>query len=297
MMRTHREDGVALVEAALAIPVLFLFIAGLLDLGMWAFNTNQAANAARDGARMAILDYQTVDVVGSVSWNAVVASVEEHLPGRKITAAEIVITCVDVDDDPVAGGCAAADPASDRVRIEVGWAWDLVTPIAGAIGVAQGRAAGGASMVILGLPLPAASAPASTSSTTTSVPSSSTTSTTTTTTAPTATVPNTTTTTPPLCNVTGLSASPSPNRAKSNGALNANVSVSFQANGAGCVAMSVQIVAPGGGSATQVCGCGSAPSLSWTYSRSADRFWSAGTATVRVLRGPSIIASTTFPVS
>lgn len=294
-MRSRRSDrGVALVEAAFAIPVMFLFIAGIIDLGMWGYNSNQAANAARDGARVGIIDYATADVAGSPSHQAIVDAIEAHLPGRSIAPSQIAVSCVDAGGTPLSGGCTTADPAEDRLRVEVGWTWDLVTPLAGAIGVDAGAADGAASMVILGLPLPATSSSPSTttpatSTTTTSLPTGSSTTSTTTST--------TTTTIAPACTISGLGTSPTSVGAKNSGALDSDVTVSFQANGSGCVGLSVQIVAPDGRSATRVCGCGSAPSMSWTYDKNADRFWSDGTATVRVFRGASVVATTTFEVT
>ena len=53
------ERGQALVEFALILPVLLLILMGIFDFGraVWAYNT--LSNAARDGARVAIVD-QTV---------------------------------------------------------------------------------------------------------------------------------------------------------------------------------------------------------------------------------------------
>lgn len=290
-MRSRRSDrGVALVEAAFAIPVMFLFISGIIDLGMWAYNSNQAANAARDGARVGIIDYETADVAGSPSHEAIVDAIEAHLPGRSIAPSQIAVSCVDAGGTPLSGGCTTADPAEDRLRVEVGWTWDLVTPLAGAIGVDAGAADGAASMVILGLPLPATSSSPSTTTpatSTTSTPSPTSSSTTTT----------TSTTLGPACTISGLGTNPTSVESKNSGALDIDVTVSFQANGSGCVGLSVQIVAPDGSSATRACGCGIGPSMAWTYDKNADHFWSDGTATVRVFRRASMVATTAFEVT
>jgi Flp pilus assembly protein TadG len=45
------ERGAAAVEMALVLPVLSLFVAGLLDLGIMAFEDVQATAAARAGAQ------------------------------------------------------------------------------------------------------------------------------------------------------------------------------------------------------------------------------------------------------
>ena len=68
--RRTRDDerGTALIEFALVLPVLLLVFAGMFDLGM-AFQRYQAVtNAAREGARMAVLPgYAISDVESRVT--------------------------------------------------------------------------------------------------------------------------------------------------------------------------------------------------------------------------------------
>ncbi len=47
----HRTSGQALVEFAIAIPILVLLVAGVLELGHGYALSTAASNAARDGAR------------------------------------------------------------------------------------------------------------------------------------------------------------------------------------------------------------------------------------------------------
>lgn len=69
-MRRHQDDrGQALVEFALILPIFLLLLIGLFDFGraIYAFNTiNQAA---REAARLAIVD-QTVDHVQTEGANS-----------------------------------------------------------------------------------------------------------------------------------------------------------------------------------------------------------------------------------
>lgn len=147
------DDGVAIVEAAFALPILFMFIMALIDLGMWSYNSNQAANAARDGARAGIIDFQEADDPTSDDWQTIVDAVEAHLPGRSIDEDAIEISCVEPDDQPITGGCWNARVDEDRIRVEVAWSWDLLTPIAGLIGVDSGASTGTATMAIVGRPV------------------------------------------------------------------------------------------------------------------------------------------------
>ncbi len=55
MSRVKREDGQALIEAALTIPLLLLLAVGIFEFGR-AYQTWQIlTNAAREGARMAVV--------------------------------------------------------------------------------------------------------------------------------------------------------------------------------------------------------------------------------------------------
>jgi Flp pilus assembly protein TadG len=49
----HRRRGAALVEAAIVLPFLFLFLIGTITIGMGIFRYQQVAALAREGARYA----------------------------------------------------------------------------------------------------------------------------------------------------------------------------------------------------------------------------------------------------
>ncbi len=58
--RIHRgETGQALLEFALVIPLLMLMVVGLFDLGYAVFVNNMISNAAREGARVGIIQMNT----------------------------------------------------------------------------------------------------------------------------------------------------------------------------------------------------------------------------------------------
>lgn len=259
----RRDSGVTIVEAAFALPILFMFIMGLADLGMWTFNANQATNAARDGARTAIIDYRTADDPTSDTYKAVVEKIESRLAGRSLTVQNVDIDCVRADGGT---GCAGAHPDRDQIRVEVEWSWDLVTPVAGVIGVDQGLASGSATMTIVGKPgtPPPADPPVTTTSTST------------TTTTSTSTVP------PGPCEITDLVVSPSPATLKNSaGSLNA-VTIQFTATGTGCTGLAVQLSPPNSDQVqSATCKtCGSTSNV-WEYD-SNDKVWSDGCASVRV---------------
>ena len=164
-VRRRQERGATIVESAFAIPIVLMFIIGLLDYGMWALNANQAANAARDGARVGILAYAQADALSSPDRDTIVAAVLSRLPAGTATADDVTINCV--DPAGVTRACATARLDKDRIRVEVSWAWPMLSPLAGSVGSGSGRTSGTASMVLIGLPT---EAPTTTTTTTTTTP-------------------------------------------------------------------------------------------------------------------------------
>lgn len=276
------DRGVTIVEAAFALPILLTFVFGLVDLGMWTLNANQATNAARDGARAAILDFETADVPSSADWNAVQTAVEQHLD-REVDS--LIVTCIDPDDVTIS--CATADVDVDRIRVETEWDWTLVTPVAAILGYEDGRAAASATMNIVGRPL------ASTSTST------STTTTTTTTTTPDSTT--TTSTAPAACAVQSLTVAPDPIARSKSGAsqLAEALVIEFSTNGsAACDELVVRLIPTHDTDPVDApCGCGEGPSdFSFSYEGSSN-IWKDGQGQVQVYNGTTLLDAETFWVS
>ena len=153
-MRLRRDErGVTVVEAAFVIPLLFLFIFALIDIGLWVFETSQASSAARDGARAGIV----LKLAGTTSASGVAANetairdaVKARLSEDRITSDnQIDITClsttnVTIDCDDVIDG-------TSRLRVEVEWDRSFLTFVGGVFGGKQ-TITGKATMVVVGRP-------------------------------------------------------------------------------------------------------------------------------------------------
>ena len=61
--RRHQAHGQGLVEFALTLPVFLLLFVGLLDLGSAVVSYNSLTNAAREGARLAIVNQDKPSIV------------------------------------------------------------------------------------------------------------------------------------------------------------------------------------------------------------------------------------------
>jgi Flp pilus assembly protein TadG len=274
--RGARDRGVTIVEAAFALPILLTFMFGLIDLGMWTLNANQATNAARDGARAAIIDFRLADDDTSAHHAAVVEAVESRLAGQVVESVEV--TCTDQAGAELPS-CASAVVDRDSIRVDVGWNWNLITPVAAILGYDRGPATGSATMQIVGRPL----AGASTASTTTT------------------TTPDTTSATDCAVAAADLTVSPSPVKTSGNGTsqLSEALVVSFRTNGSpACAPLWVELYNSKDGKqvARVQCGCGDhATDFSWSYVGSAN-VWKEGTGQVRVLVDTRVLQSKDFQV-
>jgi Flp pilus assembly protein TadG len=62
------EDGAELLELAIALPILMLIIGGVIDFAILFQRYEVVTNAAREGARVAVLpDFGTADVQNRVT--------------------------------------------------------------------------------------------------------------------------------------------------------------------------------------------------------------------------------------
>lgn len=111
--RTRRASrGQALVEFAMAFPIVLLILLGILDLGRAVHAYNTVSNAARSAVRVAIVDQNDI---------AVQTAAEREAVGL----GEIVVGPVTYPH--AAGGeCPKLDCV---VRVEVTHHWSAVTPV------------------------------------------------------------------------------------------------------------------------------------------------------------------------
>jgi Flp pilus assembly protein TadG len=84
--RRRRERGAAAVEMAIVLPLLVLLLGGVIDFGWLFFNEIMLANAAREGARGAIVELSDADVKTRA------AEAAKPLPGPVTTSDVTVVT-------------------------------------------------------------------------------------------------------------------------------------------------------------------------------------------------------------
>ncbi len=99
MRRVRHQDGQALIEAALTIPLLLLVAVGIFEFGRAYQTWEIVTNAAREGARMAILPSPDPD--------AITQRVRDYMQAGQLSkygTAEVVVnsTTITVNGNPVA---------------------------------------------------------------------------------------------------------------------------------------------------------------------------------------------------
>lgn len=119
------ERGQSLVEFALVLPVLLLLFMGILDFGRAVYAYNTLSNAAREGARVAIVDQTVVAGIPVAAQRAADQSTSLGIDPS-----------VDVDVDytnPVDGSACSARSLGCVASVTVRDEFRAITPIIGGI--------------------------------------------------------------------------------------------------------------------------------------------------------------------
>lgn len=124
------QRGQALVETALVLPVLLLIVIALFDVGRAVFAYNAATNAAREGARLAIVNQNVAKVqerTTALAVNAPVVSitVTYYKAGADTTSAANADKCLGTPASPIVIGCVAV--------VDFNTSFSAITPLIGSI--------------------------------------------------------------------------------------------------------------------------------------------------------------------
>ena len=115
----HRERGNALVETAIALPILLLMMVGIFEVGR-AYETWQVVtNAAREGARVGILP--------SGSDATTTAIVRQYMADGQLSRAADATVVVDRDATLTVNG---ADLAATQVTVDYPFEFIMLQPVA-----------------------------------------------------------------------------------------------------------------------------------------------------------------------
>jgi hypothetical protein len=128
MRRMRRVDrGQALVEFALAIPIFLLIVVALVDLGRGVFVYNALTNAAREAARLAIVNQHEDSIeqrAQDMAFGVTISTAAGDLADFHRQDPNADEPCITGSaDDPMRVGCIAVITAEAS--------WEPITPIIG----------------------------------------------------------------------------------------------------------------------------------------------------------------------
>lgn len=104
----HRSRGQALVETALVLPIFLLVMVALFDFGRAVFSYNTLTNAAREGARMAIVNQDVASIIARAKQQTAIVELVD--PSVRVNFYQVATDgSPDLTDpcDLVAVGCLA----------------------------------------------------------------------------------------------------------------------------------------------------------------------------------------------
>src|SRR6476469_138889 len=116
-----RSRGQALVEFALVFPILMVMLIAIFDLGRAVFAYNDITNAAREGARLAIVDQTVASIKNEAASQAT---------SLGLTAADVQ---VEFDTEDRTGPCPADKTLDCVAVVTVTYKWHAITPVIGNI--------------------------------------------------------------------------------------------------------------------------------------------------------------------
>jgi hypothetical protein len=156
-LRNRPERGATLVEIAFVLPVLFIILLSMFDLGDWSNDKSLATGAARDGARIGIIYYDQADVKNTAAgtdWTNVDNAIKARLQNKDVKFEyenNVGPVCVGPNDDsPLSNGCSSAIVGCDRILVRISWERTPFSPIGRLFGTADVE--GEATMVVVGEP-------------------------------------------------------------------------------------------------------------------------------------------------
>jgi Flp pilus assembly protein TadG len=116
----HSTRGQGLVEFALVFPIAMLVLIAIFDVGRLVFAYNDITNAARSGARTAIVDQTPGDASNATINQATSLGLTSANVDIQYLTSDLSGPC-----SPLQLGCVA--------QVTVHYAWSAITPIVGNI--------------------------------------------------------------------------------------------------------------------------------------------------------------------
>ncbi|MGZ8705721.1 MAG: TadE/TadG family type IV pilus assembly protein [Aeromicrobium sp.] len=115
----RRREGQSLVEFAVVLPVFLLILAGIIDFGLGLYSQMTVINAAREGARLGIVELG-VAAPGSVD------TVKDNVRDRvEAMSGGLDLSQLNVQVDCQAGACVSGNAVVVNVDYQYRMLWPL----------------------------------------------------------------------------------------------------------------------------------------------------------------------------
>ena len=124
----HARHGAVMVEMALVLPLFLMLVLGIIEFGRAMMIANLVTNAAREGARMAVLDGSTNTEV-----NNAVESFLQSAIGQGVSTSDIdvTITVTAAPGNPNPANNVANASSRDLINVRVQLPFNKVALIPG----------------------------------------------------------------------------------------------------------------------------------------------------------------------
>ena len=124
----HARRGAAMVEMALVLPLFLMLVLGIIEFGRAMMIANLVTNAAREGARMAVLDGSTnTDVTNTVK-TFLISAIGTSVSSSDIT---VTITVTAAAGNPNPANSVASSTTRDLITVKVSVPFNKVALIPG----------------------------------------------------------------------------------------------------------------------------------------------------------------------
>jgi Flp pilus assembly protein TadG len=126
--RHRRQRGQSLLEFALVLPLLLIFLFAIIDFGMALRSYVTITNAGREGARYAVTCQTDADIQNRV------VSTSSGL----LTTADVSVEFTPTGNPCSSGTYPASPPVDGQVEVEVSYLYEWISPIVGMANVLSG---------------------------------------------------------------------------------------------------------------------------------------------------------------
>jgi Flp pilus assembly protein TadG len=119
--KRERGRGQALVEFAIVLPVFFLLVAGMFDFGLGIYSDLTLVNAAREGARVGVIDPGNTTAIESR-----VRAMADNLDGSKLT---VTVACERPSGSSFTTCSSPLWQPGDATKVTVDYKYSMFFPI------------------------------------------------------------------------------------------------------------------------------------------------------------------------